>query len=167
MKKKFLSLIAASLMLGNTPQICASPELFLSALAAVAGATHLRSVQMKNSATEVQEQDSLTAMFKNNVLPGELQFIPVNRAGAYVPYLAIKTAHANNQWIWQILYLPHGVEMVENHTTILEEPVVTSPRAERYDDYRKRFNQARDALIEQARAIAIQLMQTDKLNATH
>jgi|GEM_PF-1952268 hypothetical protein len=167
MKKKFLSLIAASLMLGTVPQICAGPELFLGAFAATVGAytSHYRAKQ----ATRIKdEQQLLTTMFKNKALPSDLELIPCSTNDAETDHsscLAINTIKINDTWTWQIFYLPKGLEIIWNAKSdahkILEEPAVTSPHSERGDDYCKRFMQARNALIEQAQSIAIQLMQVN------
>lgn len=166
MKKQFLSLIAAGLMLGNMPQICAGPELFLGALAAIVGATHLRSIQMNNSATHVDEKTALTTMFKNNVLPSETVFIPV-KTNLNDLFFAIKTERINTEWVWQVFHLPKGLPLpgntTDNERKILEEPVTTTPHGERYDDYLLRFKKAQIDLIERAKEI----VQENSADMTH
>jgi hypothetical protein len=148
MKKQILSLIAASLMLGNTPQASASPELFLSAIVAIAGAAHFRHARTQRT---TQEQESLTNMFKGKVLPVKLEFFPASYVKTNNAYLALKTEQTNAGWMWQVFYLPHGFAP---WTRLLQEPVVAAPKSERYDNYHKRFYAARADLVKRARLMA-------------
>jgi hypothetical protein len=156
MKKQFLSLLAAGLMLGTTPHITAGPELLFGALTAtIAGIAHLRSMQMNNIATHVQEQKTLTTMFNNNVLPKKPTFISLDAQGTNL--LAIKTERIDTEWVWQVFHLPKGLPLLgntqDNGLKILQEPVLTSSYGERYDNYLQRFNKARTDLINRAAQI--------------
>lgn len=170
MKKQFLSLITASLMLGNAPQLCAGPELFLGGLAAIAGAIHLRHAQNTRTQTDVQEQSCLSKMFKRNALPQDtiISECAANNGETNSSCLAIKTVKINDTWTWQAFFLPKGFAAAflrqekNSATLILEEPVLTSPRAERYDVYLNKFKKARNDFIARAQALIKDLTSTEQ-----
>lgn len=169
MKKQFLSLMTASLMLGNAPKLCAGPELFLGGLAAIAGAIHLRHAQNMQIKKIAQEKKSLNKMFNNHVLRQDIIFseCAANNSETNTPCIAIKTEKINDTWMWQAFYLPEGFAAFlfptkNSATLILEEPVLTSPRAERYDDYLKKFEAARNDLIARAQALIKDLTSTEQ-----
>lgn len=170
MKKQFVSIIAASLMASGVSQVCANPGLFLGALAAVAGAAHYRGTQTRD---HKEQQESLTRMFNNNVLPNALDIMPCENAAEAdgAPCIVVQTIKINDTWTWKAFYLTYE-QLVSSiwpsqqlksedleKQLIFQQPVTPSWYGERYDAYITRFNEARATLIENAKTMVNDLMQ--------
>lgn len=174
MKKQFLSIITAGLMLSTTPQITASPELFLGTLAAVAGAIHVRGTQEQRNKAQTEDQERLTKMFNNNALPKELEIIECQTGNDVelnkTPYVVLTTVKKDTGWAWQVFYGTYEQPLssfwqsekgTQDANPTIEEPVVPARYGERFDHYINRFNEARKALITRAQEIAAGLHNSD------